>query len=151
MFFKRFRKNRANKYNKELDELNKKQEEFDLKIKKEKQKSSFKSIINKLKFENYVKTLVAVVIFVSLVDLQLSYILAFLGRENIAEKLSIQICTTILGTVLIYIIRSYFDDKNNPTKIDTDGIKDKAKEILEDTGLSDFINKEREPENPDDV
>ena len=46
---------------------------------------------------------------VSLVDLQLSYILAFLGKEQIAETLSSDIATTIVGVMLGYFLKSLFE------------------------------------------
>ena len=48
---------------------------------------------------------------VALVDLQLSYILAFMGREQIAEALSGDICHTIIGVCLGYFLKSYFETK----------------------------------------
>ena len=48
---------------------------------------------------------------VALVDLQLSYILAFMGREQIAETLSGDICHTIIGVCQGYFLKSYFETK----------------------------------------
>ena len=134
----------------ELEKFMEKQEELDFRLKKQQQKHLFKSILSKLRFESYTKTLVAIVVFVGLVDLQLSYILAFFGKEQIAENLSIQVCITILGTVLMYIIRAYFDD-NKTEKEDKDDNK-LLKDKLEDIGFK-VINDailHATPENPDD-
>jgi len=48
---------------------------------------------------------------VALIDLQLSYILAFMGRDQIAETLSSDICHTIIGIGLGYFLKSYFETK----------------------------------------
>ena len=101
-----------------------------------------------------------------MIDLQLSYILAFLGKEQIAETLSTQICVTILGTVLIYIIRAYFDTKAEKrdemiksglitdkklSDITDDAIKNKIKEVIKDSGLSEHIKDFKyKTENPED-
>jgi uncharacterized membrane protein (DUF485 family) len=158
------------KQEKELQKFNSRQEELDLKYKQEKQKSDFKSLLSKLKFETYTKRIVGLIVFVCLVDLQLSYALAFMGKEQIAESLSIQICTTILGTVIVYLIRAYFDTKaeknealiksglivNKDSKIIPDElIKNKINEVINNSGLAEHINNEGknttlETENPDD-
>lgn len=57
----------------------------------------------------FTKRAVAVILVVSLIDLQLSYILAFLGRETIAESLSSEIATTIIGVMLGYFTKALFE------------------------------------------
>jgi len=59
----------------------------------------------------YSKRMVKAIMMVALVDLQLSYILAFMGREQIAETLSGDICHTIIGVCLGYFLKSYFETK----------------------------------------
>lgn len=170
-----FNKIKSNKYEKrkrkqekEMEKFNHRQEELDTMYKKEKQKSDFKTLLSRLKFETYTKRLVGVVVFICLMDLQLSYVLAFLGRDQIAESLSIQICITILGTTLIYMIRAYFDtkaekhdemiksgyivDKKKPL-VPTEVINNKVKEIINNTGIGEHINTNDvlpETENPED-
>ena len=46
-----------------------------------------------------------------MIDLQLSYLLAFLGRTEIAENLSMTVVTTIIGTVITYCIKSFKETK----------------------------------------
>ena len=48
--------------------------------------------------------------WVALFDIQLSYVLAFFDKE-IAETLSIAIVTEILGVMLGYFCKSYFETK----------------------------------------
>ena len=161
---------RKRKQEKNLEKYNQRQEDYDAKYKNEKQKSDFKSLLANLKFETYTKRLVAVVVIVSLIDLQLSYILAFLDKVQIAESLSNQICVTILGTVMIYAIRAYFDTKaekrdemiksgyitdKKSSIVPTEVIQNKIHEIVGNSGISEHINideltSELEPENPDD-
>ncbi len=53
---------------------------------------------------------------IALVDLQIPFILAFLGRENIAEELGKVIVTEIIGVFLVYCAKSFFEtreEKNN--------------------------------------
>lgn len=54
-----------------------------------------------------VKFLLVIAIF----DLQLSYLLAFLGREEIAETLSITVVTEIIAVMLGYFLKSYKETK----------------------------------------
>lgn len=63
------------------------------------------------KQKTYTKKLVKWVMAISLFDLQLSYLLAFLGRVEIAENLSMTVVTTIIGTVVTYCIKSFKETK----------------------------------------
>ena len=59
--------------------------------------------------ETFTKKAVALILIVSLIDLQLSYVLAFLGKEQIAESLSSTIATTIIGVMLGYFFKALFE------------------------------------------
>lgn len=59
--------------------------------------------------ETFTKKAVAAILLVSLVDLQLSYILAFMGKEQIAETLSSTIADTIVGVMLGYFLKALFE------------------------------------------
>ena len=52
---------------------------------------------------------VTIILAVSLIELQLSYILAFLGKEQIAESLSSQIATVIIGVMTGYFLKALFE------------------------------------------
>lgn len=43
--------------------------------------------------------------------MQFPFILAFLGKENIAETLAIAIVTEIIGVFLVYCAKSFFETK----------------------------------------
>lgn len=47
-------------------------------------------------FETFTKLWVSILLLFALADLQLSYVLAYLGREQIAESLSVAIVTEII-------------------------------------------------------
>jgi hypothetical protein len=107
------------------------------KLNKYKRKSehvSLKDQIKKIQFGTFTKAMVALIIISALLDLQLSYVLAFLDRIQIAEDLSKQVCITILGTAFVYMIRAYFDSKaeygNNNTLKDSPNKFDKLKESI---------------------
>lgn len=162
---------------KEKEEFNKRQEELDLKYKKAAQESRFRALLSKLKFETYTKRLVAVIVGFSIIDLQLSYVLAFLDKYQIAESLSTQICITLLGTILVYVIRAYFDTKaekhnelikdgyidGNSKKlsvVSTEAIQAVVDDVISKSGLSVHIKDGEggitavpisEPENPSDA
>ncbi len=57
----------------------------------------------------FTKKAVAVILIISLIDLQLSYVLAFLGKEQIAESLSSTIAGTIIGVMLGYFLKALFE------------------------------------------
>ena len=59
--------------------------------------------------ETYTKRAVTLILAVSLIDLQLSYILAFLGKEQIAESLSTTVAETIVGVMLGYFLKALFE------------------------------------------
>ncbi len=60
------------------------------------------------KFRTFTKRAVMVILFVAL---QMSYLLAFLGREQIAENLSSDITKVIIGTILGYLAKSFFETR----------------------------------------
>lgn len=57
------------------------------------------------------KKLVTVVMTISLIDLQIPFVLAFLGRTEIAETLAISIVTEIVGVVITYSVKAFFETK----------------------------------------
>ena len=59
--------------------------------------------------KTYTKKAVAIILVVSLVDLQLSYVLAFMGQVQIAESLSSTIATTIVGVMVGYFLKALFE------------------------------------------
>lgn len=59
--------------------------------------------------QTYTKKAVTAILIVALIDLQLSYILAFLGKEQIAESLSSEIATVIIGVMLGYFLKALFE------------------------------------------
>ena len=65
----------------------------------------------KRKFQTFTKRAVKAILFIALLDLQLSYLLAFLGREQIAENLSSDITKVIIGTILGYLAKSFFETR----------------------------------------
>ena len=120
------------------------QEKLDRDIKNTKQTYTYKNLLERLKFETYTKRLVGFIVGFGLLDMQLSYALAFLDKTEIAETLSTQVCTTILGTALIYMVRAYFDTKAEKSderametvKKDAESkILDQVRETLYDAGI----------------
>ena len=57
------------------------------------------------------KRMVKSIMYVALIDLQMTYLLAFLGREQIAEQLSSDITTTIVAIGLGYFAKAYLETK----------------------------------------
>lgn len=61
------------------------------------------------KLTTFTKKAVFAILVISLIDLQLSYVLAFLGKEQIAETLSSTIADTIIGVMLGYFLKALFE------------------------------------------
>lgn len=57
----------------------------------------------------FTKRAVFIILAVTLIDLQLSYILAFMGKDQIAESLSSTIADTIIGVMLGYFMKALFE------------------------------------------
>lgn len=57
----------------------------------------------------FTKKAVSAILLVALIDLQLSYILAFMGKEQIAETLSSTIADTIIGVMIGYFMKALFE------------------------------------------
>lgn len=59
--------------------------------------------------KTFTKKAVAIILAVSLVDMQLSYILAFMGQTQIAESLSGTIASTVVGVMIGYFLKALFE------------------------------------------
>lgn len=60
-------------------------------------------------FETFTKLWVSLLMINAIIDMNLSYVLAFLGRDQIAETLSIAVVTEIIGVMAVYLIRAFLD------------------------------------------
>jgi hypothetical protein len=109
LMFKLFRRKTKTSKDK-IDEQNKQQEKYDQIIEDKEREYKFKNRLHLLKFPTYTKNLVAVIVFVCLIDLQLSFVLAFMGKDTCTE-LNIKLCETILAVACAYIFRAYFDNR----------------------------------------
>lgn len=59
--------------------------------------------------QTFSKKAVAIILVVSMIDLQLSYVLAFMGKEQIAESLSSEIASVIVGVMIGYFMKALFE------------------------------------------
>lgn len=66
----------------------------------------------KRKKPEFSKRIMRVILIQAIIDIQLTYVLAFLGKENIAETLAITIVTEIIGSFATYAFRAHFGKKN---------------------------------------
>lgn len=57
-------------------------------------------------FETYTKRAVTLILYSSIIDLQLSYVLAFMGRDQIAEALSTSIVEMVVAVMLGYFFKA---------------------------------------------
>lgn len=62
-------------------------------------------------FKTFTKTWVSRLMYIAVFDIQLSYVLAFIGREQIAETLSITVVTEIIGVMAVYFLKSFLETK----------------------------------------
>lgn len=78
------------------------------------QKCFFERVCHKKRtYKSWLKTFtkraVAAILVISLIDLQLSYVLAFMGQVQIAESLSSTIASTVVGVMLGYFFKALFE------------------------------------------
>lgn len=78
------------------------------------------------KFISFTKKIMVVIVAIALIDLQFPFVLAFLGKEQIAETLGGLIVTEIIGVFLVYCAKSFFETKEEE-KIKY--LRDKLKEM----------------------
>lgn len=52
-----------------------------------------------------------IILIVALIDIQLTYVLAFLGMGDIAETLSITLVTEVVAVFITYCLKAYFGKK----------------------------------------
>ena len=64
---------------------------------------------DKKKVRQYTKKWVDIILTVSLIDVQFCFILAFLGKDQIAETLGIAIITEIVAIGLGYMLKAFFE------------------------------------------
>ena len=91
--------------------LEKQKEKYKYKTEELKIKKGFIEQIRSIRFDTFTKAMVGLIIIMACIDLQLSYVLAFFDKIQIAEELSKQVCTTILGVAFVYMVRAYFDSR----------------------------------------
>lgn len=77
----------------------------------------------KKKMETSKKLAIAIIV-IALIDIQLPFILAFMGRDVIAETLALTICTEIVGVYAAYCVKAF------------KGKKEEMKNQEEDDGLN---------------
>ena len=149
--------------------LEKTKEKYEQKTEKLKAKRGFIEQIKSIRFDTFTKAMVGLIIIMACIDLQLSYVLAFLDKIQIAEELSKQqlsyvlafldkiqiaeelskqVCTTILGVALVYMIRAYFDSRAEyKTKNDlNETIEQKTIETLQNANINN-MNMFKEEDN----
>lgn len=63
------------------------------------------------RYHTYTKKMMTRIINVALIDMQFPFLLALLGREQIAETMGGLIVTEIIGVFLVYCAKSYFETK----------------------------------------
>lgn len=63
------------------------------------------------RYHTYTKKMMTRIINVALIDMQFPFLLAFLGRSEIAETLGGLIVTEIIGVFIVYCAKSFFETK----------------------------------------
>lgn len=74
---------------------------------------------------------------VALLDMQFPFLLALLGREQIAETLGGIIVTQIIAVFLVYCVKSYFGKKEE------EKLNYKKKQMLEEVELDSSESEEK--------
>lgn len=64
-------------------------------------------------FKTFMKEWVSRLMYIAIIDIQLSYVLAFCGREQIAETLSVTVVTEIIGVMAVYAAKSFMENRES--------------------------------------
>jgi len=142
--YKQYKSNREKiEIKREQEEYIRRQERYNDMLRDEAQKQKFLRNMNKIKINTYTKKLVAVIITFCIACISASYILAFFNKDNTLESLSTQLCITILGTAFVYMVRAYFDSKEEHKNLDNkikneleEGLRFKMQDMLNQAGLN---------------
>lgn len=59
----------------------------------------------------FTKKIIMIILIITLIDLQFPFILAFLGREQIAEDLGRILVTEVIGVFFVYCVKSFFETR----------------------------------------
>lgn len=102
--------------------------------------------------KQFTKVLITIILMITLIDLQFPFILAFFGKEQIAEDLGKILVTEIIGIFFVYCLKSFFETKEEKIMElkeaerngDITGFDD-AEVVDDDRGTEHFTN------NPSDV
>ena len=62
--------------------------------------------------QTYSKRVTSIILGVALFDIQLTYVLAFLGMTDTAETLSITLVTEVIGVFAVYSVKAYLGKRN---------------------------------------
>lgn len=65
------------------------------------------------KRNTYTKRILNRIITIALIDIQFPFILALLGKDQIAETMGGLIVTEIVGVFLVYCLKSFFETKES--------------------------------------
>lgn len=87
----------------------------------------------------YTKQMMSRIINIALLDMQLPFILALIGRPEIAETLGGIIVTEVIGVFLVYCAKSFFETREE------ENIRLKEKELETD------LKEEKDPDEPDEM
>lgn len=61
--------------------------------------------------KTFTKRIITLILVITLIDLQFPFILAFIGRDQIAEDLGRILVTEIIGVFFVYCCKSFFETK----------------------------------------
>ena len=138
-------KNDKNSDHLQLSEYEERQEKFNEKVLKERQRQEYLNKIHALRKTTFTKKMVMWILLICMVDIQLSYILAFFGKGQTVEGLSNQLVICILGVAFVYMVRAYFDSKAEHANMDKEAmdkikfnLTNKVNDALNSMGIHDI-------------
>lgn len=86
-------------------------------VSKELEKLALEEVEAKKKFVTYTKAILTFVIINSELQIWASYILAYLGKEAIAESLSEQVVIIVIGSLIPYFAKSLIENLSKRTTL----------------------------------
>lgn len=84
--------------------------------------------MNKKSKIEFTKKWVSIILTFGIFWITLSYVLAFIGRDTIAETLSVKVVITILGTFMTYALKACVENVSKNKKETTEDINNDESE-----------------------
>ena len=117
--YKEYQRRQSQKHLIKMEEY---EELYNDKLLEEYQRQKYLNKLHDLKKSTYTKKMTTWILGICILDIQLTYVLAFFGLGEKLVELSINLTRTILGVAFVYMIRAYFDSRAEHNNLDDEAM-----------------------------